>query len=104
MQTVNSSIDNLQNAIKENIRFRLNITNKSLGEINNEIAKLNFEFSQLPQTQRQLFGIERKFKLTDAVYTSLLEKRVQAQIAKASNVPDCEILNLPDINQWPNQR
>jgi tyrosine-protein kinase Etk/Wzc len=92
LQTVNASIENLKNAIRENIRFRLNVTNNSLEEIDNEIAELNFEFSKLPQAQRQLIGIERKFNLTEAVYTSLLEKRVQAQIAKASNVPDCEIL------------
>jgi hypothetical protein len=61
-------------------------------EIDGKIAELNFEFSQLPQTQRQLLGIERKFKLTDAVYTSMLEKRVQAQIARASNVPDCDVI------------
>jgi capsular exopolysaccharide synthesis family protein len=91
-QTVVASIENLQNAIRENIRFSLNVTNKSLEDIDSKIAKLNFEFSKLPQTQRQLVGIERKFKLTDAIYTSMLEKRVQAQIAKASNVPDCDVI------------
>lgn len=92
LQTIDVSIANLRTAIRENIRFNLNVTNQSLEEVDNKISELNFEFSKLPQAQRQLLNIERKYKLTDAVYTSLLEKRVQAQIAKASNVPDCEIL------------
>jgi len=92
LQTINVSIANLKNAIRENIKFSLNVTNRSLEEINNKIAELNYEFSKLPQTQRELLGIERKFKLTDAVYTSMLEKRVEAQIATASNVPDCDVI------------
>ena len=91
-QTINASIENLKNVIIENTKFSINTINNSLKDINKRISELNFEFSQLPQTQRQLLGIERKFKLTDAVYTSLLEKRVQAQIARASNVADCEII------------
>jgi tyrosine-protein kinase Etk/Wzc len=91
-QTITGSIKNLKGAIRENISYNLNVSNKSLEEIDSKIAELNFEFSRLPQTQRRLIGIERKFNLTEAVYTSLLEKRVQAQIAKASNTPDCEVL------------
>ncbi len=38
--------------------------------------------------------IERKFKLSDAIYTYLLEKRAEAQIARASNTPDFEVIDM----------
>ena len=46
----------------------------------------------LPKTERALVGMERKFKLNDAIYTFLLEKRAEAQIAKAGNSPEHEIV------------
>jgi capsular exopolysaccharide synthesis family protein len=48
----------------------------------------------MPETERKLFGFERKFKLNDALYTYLLTKRSEVQIAKASYVPDNEILDI----------
>ena len=46
----------------------------------------------MPKTELQLQGIERKFKLNDAIYTFLLQKRSEAQIARASSMPDYETI------------
>ena len=92
LKTVNSSMGNLVNTILENIRFSLQSTNAAINEANSQITSVQSEISQLPQTQRRLINIERKYNMTDAAYTSLLEKRIQAQIAKASTEADCEII------------
>jgi capsular exopolysaccharide synthesis family protein len=42
-----------------------------------------------------LLGIERKFNLNENIYMSLLEQRIQAQIIKSSNLPDCEVVEPP---------
>lgn len=89
---LNVSIDNLINSISENIVFRLNSTTSELQEINNRISQVNTEFARLPQTQRRLLGIERQFNLTQDIYTSLMEKRIQAQIARSSTKPDCVVI------------
>ncbi|MHA2101106.1 MAG: polysaccharide biosynthesis tyrosine autokinase [Candidatus Kariarchaeaceae archaeon] len=89
---LNASIENLLISISENIVFRINVTSAELQEINNRIAKVNTEFARLPQTQRRLLGIERQFNLTQDVYTSLMEKRIQAQIARSSTLPDCVVV------------
>jgi len=89
---LNASIDNLLTSISENIIFRLNVTTAELQEINMRIAEVNTEFARLPQTQRRLLGIERQFNLTQDVYTSLMEKRIQAQIARSSTLPDCVVI------------
>jgi tyrosine-protein kinase Etk/Wzc len=46
----------------------------------------------LPQTQRRLTGLEREFTITDAAYTALLDKRIEAQIARVSSESDCKVI------------
>ena len=56
--------------------------------MNKRIKKIENEISRLPATQRQLGNIERKYRLNDAIYNYMLEKRAEAKITKASNLPD----------------
>ncbi len=92
LKTLEANITTIKNVIADNINFNLSTTRNKLEEINSRLKLLYNESSRLPQTQRQLVGLEREFNINDAVYTSLLDKRIQAQIIKASNLPDCEII------------
>lgn len=89
------SIDNLKKVILENLRYSINNTNNVINNLSSEVNALNREFAGLPGTQRQLLGIERRFNLNDATYTFLLERRIQAQIIKASKLPDAKIIEPP---------
>jgi tyrosine-protein kinase Etk/Wzc len=93
--TLEKSIDNLKSVISENISFSTNATTREISELNTNINRLSSEFASLPFTQRRMMGIERKFNLNDAVYTSLLEKRIQAQIVKAAKLADAEVIEPP---------
>ena len=93
LSTLNLKIDNIKKTIRENVNNSLNTLNISLNEINYRIATLTNQISQMPKTELQLKGIERKFKLNDAIYTFLLQKRSEAQIARASSMPDYEIID-----------
>ena len=70
----------------------------SLARSENEeqINKVNRQASALPVTERQLLGIERKFKLNNELYTFLLETRANQQMQKASNVADSEVIDPAD--------
>jgi tyrosine-protein kinase Etk/Wzc len=95
LRTLEITIANLKDVIKENLQYSINAKNSELQKINAQIRDLNREYASLPYTQRQLLGIERKFNLSENVYMSLLEQRIQAQIIKASNLPDCQIVEPP---------
>jgi capsular exopolysaccharide synthesis family protein len=86
-------INNVKNTILENITYNYDRIEISLEDINSRSAKLNSQISRLPRTERELVGMERQFKLNDAIYTFLLQKRAEAQIARASNAPDYEIVD-----------
>jgi len=95
LQTLDVSIRNLKEAITENIKFSISTTRNELNDLNSKINNLEREFSKLPYTQQRLLGIERKFDINQGVYSSLLEKRIQAQIIKSSNLADCELIEPP---------
>jgi len=85
-------IANIRKTIIENISAVRQTTNISIDEMNKRISRIEGQISNLPKTQRELGGIERKFKLNDAIFNYLLEKRAEAKITKASNLPDDVIL------------
>lgn len=95
LRTLDITINNLKEVIIENLHYSINTTNAELRDINGRIRGLSREFSSLPYTQRRLLGIERKFNLSENVYMSLLQQRIQAQIIKASTLPDCEVVEPP---------
>jgi tyrosine-protein kinase Etk/Wzc len=46
----------------------------------------------MPKTEMNMVSIQRKYTMADANYTYLLQKRSEAAITFASNLPDYEIL------------
>lgn len=92
LKNLEIQIENLKKPILENIKFAVSTLGKNQVDNQTAIAKLQSEASQLPGTERQLVGIERKFQLNDGIYTYLLERQAEAQIAKSSNLPEHEIV------------
>jgi capsular exopolysaccharide synthesis family protein len=88
VQKLGIQIENIKKTISENISAAARTTGISIDEMNKRIKKTENEISRLPATQRQLGNIERKYRLNDAIYNYMLEKRAEAKITKASNLPD----------------
>jgi tyrosine-protein kinase Etk/Wzc len=79
-------------AIIENVTNNLNTLNLTQNELNYRADKLSKEISKLPRTELNMVSMQRKFNLSDALYTFLLQKRSEAAITMASNYPDYEVL------------
>jgi capsular exopolysaccharide synthesis family protein len=90
---INIRIENLKKTISETVKNTLNTLSISLNEINYRVNRASSQISQMPKTELQLRGIERKFELNDAIYTFLLQKRSEAQIARASSLPEYEVVD-----------
>jgi len=89
---LNIQIDNTRKTISENVNAVQKSTDISIDEMNKRVRKIEVDISTLPKTQRLLGGIERKYKLNDAIYSYLLQKRAEAKITQASNLPDNQII------------
>ncbi len=59
-----------------------------LAQVNKSLGRINYEFNQLPENERKLGNIQRKFNLSEGLYNYLMEKRAEAGIAIASDEVD----------------
>jgi len=71
----------------------VNTSNITIQDIDSRIAKLNAQISKLPTTEKELINIQRKFDINDDIYTFLLQRRSAAEIARASNSPDYDVVD-----------
>ncbi len=90
---LNQRVKNTKEALKETLKGLRRANNLAISENQRQIARVNSQASILPTTERQMLGIERKFKLNDELYTYLLEKRSELLMQKASNRPDNEVID-----------
>lgn len=88
VQKLGIQIETIKKTISENIAAVKKTTDITMDEMNKRIRRVEGQISRLPATQRQLGGIERKYRLNDAIYNYLLQKRAEAKITQASNMPD----------------
>jgi tyrosine-protein kinase Etk/Wzc len=79
-------------AIIENVTNNLNTLNLTQNELNYRADKLSKEIARLPRTELNMVSMQRKFNLSNELYTFLLQKRSEAAITMASNYPDYEVL------------
>ena len=78
-------LENISSA-KTSIQYDLAVVNKKLGLAENTIKKL-------PGQQQELVKINRKYDLNKSVYNSFLEKRSEADIVRAANLSDIQIID-----------
>lgn len=86
-------IRNTKQSIKETLSGIMLANEMARDNNENSIDLLNERASQLPAKEQQLLGFEREFNLNNVLYTFLLERRAEAQIQKASNAPDHEMVD-----------
>jgi capsular exopolysaccharide synthesis family protein len=89
---LNRRIKTIKNSIVENTKNLIKTTERRLADIDNRLMKLSYEIRKLPRTEQMLADIQRKFEMNDELHTHLLERRANAQLAKAANMPDNEII------------
>ncbi len=90
-----SSLDDVKKGLKES----LNVMDASIGledaNLNQRYSKAWGEIASLPQKERGLLNLERDYKINDAYYSYLLQRRTESQIQRASNMPDNRIVDTP---------
>lgn len=94
-------IANTKQSLSENLNSIMRANSMAITENSKQIRDLNDKAARLPEKERQLLGFERKFNLNNVLYTYLLQKRAEAQLQKASNKPDNEIIDTADADIEP---
>jgi capsular exopolysaccharide synthesis family protein len=93
LKVLENGIEKIEKSILENINDGFLNIDGLLEANDKKLLEVEGDVKKLPSTERQMINIQRKFDINNTVYTFLLEKRAEAGIAKASNVPDNRIID-----------
>lgn len=89
------SLKSIQIKILEELRDVQDKTQETKETLNAGITEWEDKISTLPAQEREYTRYERGYKVNDSYYTYLRQKRYEATIQKASNVPDNFIMEEP---------
>jgi len=90
---IDYKIEELKRTILETIKGLIYTTHNAIKNLDGRISKYQSEVSKIPEKEKELLSFQRQFKLNDEIYTFLLTKRSELQIASASNFPENEVLD-----------
>ena len=93
LKVLNEKIRNTQAALRENVDNLIASSQSSIAQVEREMRSYQAQLNKLPQNERNLTDLQRKFTHSDNVYNYLLQKRAEAGIAVASNAADKTILD-----------
>ena len=95
IQVLNRKIRSTKQALIDNIENLINSNEIGLNDASRRVAEIQKTINRLPQNERDLTDIKRRFTFNDNIYNYLLQKRAEAGIAIASNVPDKSVVDAP---------
>ncbi|GGF45296.1 GumC family protein [Echinicola rosea] len=101
VREIKSKIDNTRNVLRENVNSAIRNTQSMLGELKGNIRQVEQQINVLPETERRLLGIQRKFTINENIYVYLLQKRAEAEITRASNSPKNTVLDWAKAGNMP---
>ncbi len=93
VQNINKQITETKNGIIETIKSLNSTTLIEIRELKKNLASYDKELLKIPETERSLIGMQRNFKINNDIYIFLLQKRAESAIAKASNMPDSQLID-----------
>lgn len=95
---IETQIRNTKANLLENINNIINASDIAMQDIKSRISLLSKKITALPENQRKLLSFEREFNLNNNLFTFLLQRRAEAQITKASNMPDNQVVDIAKSN------
>jgi tyrosine-protein kinase Etk/Wzc len=97
VKLLDESIAIIRKTLLENVKNNIVNSQRSIFAIDERINSSDSAIKKLPDTERQLLSIQRKFDVNNTVYTYLLEKRAESGIAKASTVASNKIIDRAEV-------
>lgn len=92
IKSIDRRINTIKSSIAEITKSLISTTKASLKDLDERIMRLSYQIRKLPKTEQKLLDIQRDFEMSEQLYTYLMQKRSDAQLARASNLPDNEII------------
>lgn len=92
-----NEIQYTRQTLEENLKNLISNAQVQLANLQQRKNQISGQLRQLPKTEQDLINIKRQFDINNELYTFLLQKRAEAAITKASNVPDAQPLDAASL-------
>jgi len=90
---INKELAQTHKLINETLGNLSDNATKSSSSLKNREASINSQMNKLPRKEQQMINLQRQFDMTSEIYTFLLQKRAELNIALASSMPDVQIID-----------
>jgi len=91
---IDKELNQTRSQLNENLRNLIDNATRNINSQKDRQANISSQLNRLPQKEQQLVNIQRQFNLTNEIYTFLLQKRAETNIALASSMPDVQIIDV----------
>lgn len=89
------SLTNLRIKILEDLRNTQDKVQEKKEALNKTLGSVEVEMTTLPAQEREYARYEKRYRVNDAYFTFLNNKRYEATLQKASNIPDNFVMETP---------
>lgn len=90
---IDEQISDTKESLIQTLANLIRSTNISLGDVNQQLAQVRTQISQMPENERRLAALRTRSDFTDKNYNLLVEKRNEAAIALATNNTDKKVVD-----------
>lgn len=90
---IDKELNQTRNQLIENLRNLIDNAKRNIDSQKQRQDKISVQLNRLPEKEQQMVNIQRQFNLTSEIYTFLLQKRAETNIALASSIPDIQIID-----------
>lgn len=91
---IDREVNQIRHQLNENLQNLIDNARKNIQSQRERKNKIAGQMSSLPQKEQQMVNIQRQFNLTNEIYTFLLQKRAETNIALASSIPDVQVVEV----------
>lgn len=99
--TVNENLENLKQSILRSINRALSETSERIGSVQERIRPLQSQMGRIPDKEQRLLEIVRQQQVKQNLYMYLLEKREEAALTVAAQVPNTRIIDSASSTSYP---
>ncbi len=96
---INQEIEQVNEQVREILVNLIDNTELSVNTLNKRYNRINKQLNNMPEQEQQLINIQRQYELTSEIYTFLLQRRAELEIALAAAVVDIHIIDPAQIER-----
>ena len=91
---LDQQISQTQQQLQKSLGNMISNTDHFLNIIKTRESKVTQQLMKLPMKEQKMVGLQNRYKMTNQIYTFLLQKQSETRITMASNVPDVQVIDV----------